>query len=501
MSEESSEGVLYAVLVEDVAALEQTPLIVNVVATALGVPIADVSQRVRYGGGFVVRGVDLETATAVSTCLEEEGLGSFLLSEEECAISPRPVKVTSCEISKSELQVTIGHQTPKQIAWPKIRALHAYAIARDPEEDQPRRQAMPVVVAGEKLDDKAREELRNKTYSVQAQKIIEDLALWASKHRGREVQFFIDLLCFDPPALYRIKRHEFHYGGLGDKLRQHSLDNYLVLLEELVRHAGEAVVDQRTLRFLGKADFQALLLGKQEELVNYTSWVLQLLLHRPEAAKRSAVVVPMAPDMTHFEDSAVWRADDLVRGVTELETGKDVEERLKTTPEMAHFEEPSGMIDPADLDKGLAELNAEPRERLESGAHGNAIPPGRAGPVNLVVTPSGLEVEVESAHGGVDLLRPLLAVDQLFRESIVTDIADMLKGRKRVVLDCDRIELLSGDGIDALVTAGRRAREDGGEIVLCRVAAAVDLEIRAKGADEQLRCFESPGAALAALSG
>ena len=87
----------------------------------------------------------------------------------------------------------------------------------------------------------------------------------------------LHLTLYAPPSVgpLRIRRLDFNFSGLGEAKLDHSLDNFIVLLEKLVATFPDAWNAGRARRFLDDMDPMGILYFKAEEAQNFDRWMLQ----------------------------------------------------------------------------------------------------------------------------------------------------------------------------------------------------------------------------------
>jgi len=83
-----------------------------------------------------------------------------------------------------------------------------------------------------------------------------------------------------------------------------------------------------------------------------------------------------------------------------------------------------------------------------------------------------------------------------FEKALVTSIEE---GGRRVIVDFERVDLLTSAGIRVLVTLTRRLQGAGGALVLCALGPAVRRVFEISGLTTQFRIAASRADALAAL--
>src|SRR3954451_10429706 len=101
-------GAGFHVLLNDPAVLaSRTAEVARVVARAFGNPVADVSQRVRYGGGIVAREVDEAKAREIASRLGEASIAAFVLPSVVVEPLPRARRIAGVVIEKDGLRMVV----------------------------------------------------------------------------------------------------------------------------------------------------------------------------------------------------------------------------------------------------------------------------------------------------------------------------------------------------------------------------------------------------------
>jgi hypothetical protein len=78
-----------------------------------------------------------------------------------------------------------------------------------------------------------------------------------------------------PWSPLRIARRDFDYSCLGEQRQPHSIDNILILLEEVLAYLPWAWNRETAARFLASLDPGVILQSKGEEVENYDRWMLE----------------------------------------------------------------------------------------------------------------------------------------------------------------------------------------------------------------------------------
>lgn len=293
-----------SVLLDDPTQLATSLLpIARVVANVLEEHPTDVAQRVRYGGGIVVRDVAEPYAREIARGLAALGHGSFLVGVGELQAPPRPRRIGTLEFSKDGLRLAQRLREAEPVAWSDVLAIHAHAILEpraEGDEQAHARRGGDLTRLGEA-----------------AKRILADLRAVEDRERARVV-LGLDLLLAGP-VLYRLASDDPGiYGSLPDRSTT-ALENYLKLVELLPAAAPATVlVSRATRRFVATKDLGALLVAKREELEAFTTWTMAAL---------SAGVAFGGDDAEELSDDGLEDAEEAVPAEPdEADAGEDVDD-------------------------------------------------------------------------------------------------------------------------------------------------------------------------------
>ena len=112
--------------------------------------------------------------------------------------------------------------------------------------------------------------------------------------------------------------------------------------------------------------------------------------------------------------------------------------------------------------------------------------------VPVVTAPE--EIDITNADGLQAALLEAVLLEPAQRETAQRETAE--PGRAMVVVDMSRTRFCDSAGLNALVTADRRARADGGEIRLAAVGEAVARVVALTGVDRVVAVYASLEEAL-----
>jgi hypothetical protein len=292
----------FSVLLDDPSSLATSLMkIARVVAQTLKEHPTDVAQKVRYGGGIVVRDVPAVYAKEIARGLAALGLGSFLVQQEAFQAPPRPRRVGQLEFGPDGIVIAQLLRQPEGLAWTDVLAIHAHASIES--------------TSGEDDEAPARRGGDMTLLSEAARKLLGALREFEDRERARVI-LGLDLIV-KGPVLYRMTSIEAGIYGSLSNLSTIAIENYLSLVRELTGAAASNVlVPASTRRFVLDHDFTRVLYSKREELEAVNAWLLQAVVqgleaseHEPEDLSDEGLedaedAIPVAPSGTGDDDDA-----------------------------------------------------------------------------------------------------------------------------------------------------------------------------------------------------
>jgi len=248
----------------------------QLLACHLPVQPMDAIASVRYGGGFLADDIPEETADALRADLEDLlGVRCRKIDADRSAVVPHGYRAFALEFRRSDLVVRL---VTSKIVIPlaDVRGLHLYALRR-PEEASPQPAGNGVPLPSER-----------ELLSARATALIESLA----QDGAGPVEFYLTLYCSEPFGPVRVRRSEFDFTCLGDEALDHSLDNFLLLIDRVLDRLPHLWHRQAAQDFLSSLDVRRILYFKPEEAESFDRWNLlwiqleaeERLLARPASA-------------------------------------------------------------------------------------------------------------------------------------------------------------------------------------------------------------------------
>ena len=231
---------------------------------------ADAMARARYGGGILVECGAPEKVQYLQTRLREEGVETRILPSSALGECPRGFRVVTLDFrDEAILARQVGGRTLALLRG-DIPGVHLYGLRPDgapsgaPEaaagatEMGPVLGALGVAGAGRTLSPRGRQLVKN----------LEEAGLLA-------MEFHLTLCCREPTGFVRLEKDWIDYSSRGAGKLEHSLDNFLLLLDEVVAYLPDAWNRQPAVDFLADLDPRRILRSKREEVVNFERWMFQ----------------------------------------------------------------------------------------------------------------------------------------------------------------------------------------------------------------------------------
>ncbi len=312
-------GAGFHVLLNDPTVLgSRTGEVARVIAKTFGQPVADVSQRVRYGGGIIARDVPEEKAREVAAKLGEAQIAAIVVPSAAIEPLPRARRVAGIIIEADGLRTVVRGSTKgaETIPWRRICSFHVNALARalSPAEIEEGRKPRPMADV-----ENAPDEVR---------KLSAEIDYWEDREKTRRIDLCLDVIADDAVLVGRLTADEADYGGLEGK-KQGALENFVILVRALLAKAPKSlIVPPSTRAFAEKADWQACLLEKPEQRDAFNLWLLSAVRHGQPFGLDTAEEIDdeeMADDEDEEEDVESSETGD------ESESGDDEEEDVESS--------------------------------------------------------------------------------------------------------------------------------------------------------------------------
>lgn len=292
----------YAVLLRKDVKLE-VPAVAGVLADALRMTIFDARRIVRYARGIMLDAVDKATADQVVAAMARIGIDTLVAEEKDFAVLSRPLRVVIAECAETAFKLKTDFRRDWTVVpWEQVEFVSAGIIATAEYRDFLSSKSFKLLPPIYKIEDEeAKKELREKlaNQALKRQKIQggteirrknklkqEDLEVL----KGDHTDGIVDIMVAPNHEHFRISRHEFRFDYLGARAKARSLDNFKLLVQDLVTYAREALVSSITMAFLDGMEIHELVFDSPKEFDKYNTWFLYMG-RAPASALRSAGTV------------------------------------------------------------------------------------------------------------------------------------------------------------------------------------------------------------------
>lgn len=281
---------VHVLLDEPQALATQLNAVARLLAAVTGQTVPDALQRVRYGRGIVARNLEAKPARELTRALASIGLGAFVVPVADFTPAPRARRVSGVAIDAAGLGLTLRGREglpPRRLDWEDVWAIHPAAVVLES--------------GSEERDALARKGEALASLEPRAKTLLTELR----RHRERErapVRLSIEVVC-NGPRLFRLSSDST---GIYANLTQrgdHSLENFLRLLEELLTQAPKAVlVPPGAMRLVDRGEPDQVLFAKREALESFNAWLIQARLHD----------VSFGEDIDELDDEEMSDADEAI---------------------------------------------------------------------------------------------------------------------------------------------------------------------------------------------
>jgi len=227
----------------------------------------DAIVRVRYGGGLLVDGIGAETADDVIHRLSGIGVRARKVDAGAWAIVPRGYRAFGLAFGDDGLEVRLVTGRKLTIPRAALHAVHLYVLAPPSGEKAEGQPPRPEILLQDALSQRGRQLLEK----------MDERGL-----RGAELH--LTILGAEPFGPVRIRRSDFDFTCLGASLEQHSLDNFLLILDEVLRFLPGAWNREPAVAFLEDLDPQRLVYFKLEEALALERWLCYWIRAEEEAS-------------------------------------------------------------------------------------------------------------------------------------------------------------------------------------------------------------------------
>jgi hypothetical protein len=234
----------------------QRPLaeISRLLSRFLGLHPTDAAGRVRYGGNILVRETSPQLAESLVEGLAEIGVTARSIDSRILLRLPPGIRARSLEILPDAICAGLQGGDELVILRESYRGVHLHALPGTTPSDLSSGESPPALEVESSL-------------SPGAHKLREAL------RAAGEPRLALTLHCEPAVGPVRLFREDLDFASLGEKKRPHSLDNFLLLLEELHSFEPGAWQADRIRLFLERMDPADILYFKPEEGQNFDRWM------------------------------------------------------------------------------------------------------------------------------------------------------------------------------------------------------------------------------------
>ena len=278
----------------------------RILALHLPITATDAIARVRYGGGLIVKGIPEAAAAEIARDLGEIGVRTRIIEADRWGPVPRGRRVTWLSLEGDRLRARPGGPAPgsppgspgSDLLLPRdqVLGLALLGAAPPPPPEPPRKSRLRSWTEREEepaprlgLDEALayREPVSSllldcgtegsaggseiPSLSPRGAELVRNL----SRHGLAGMRFRLKLYSSEHPGILRLEKDEIDFSCLGEQKQAHSLDNFLLLVEELLDFLPRAWNRRSAERFLTELDPRIIHSSKEEEAQNFDRWMLE----------------------------------------------------------------------------------------------------------------------------------------------------------------------------------------------------------------------------------
>ena len=230
----------------------------------------DAIARIRYGGGIIVERAEEADIARIAARLEEIGVETRAVPVDDLRSLPRGMRARSFELTDDHLvsRTVTGRAT--SIAWDAIRSIGVTLLpveTADEDDSAPRSQAdsesFRKRTAYEAFGQGGSLSPRGRTLADELGELV-----------AGPVEFGLTLYVADPFGPIRIAKDEFDFASLGPRRASHSIDQFLLLVDDLLARRPDAWRRESLDELSRTGSPRTVLRTKEEEIHNYDRWML-----------------------------------------------------------------------------------------------------------------------------------------------------------------------------------------------------------------------------------
>jgi hypothetical protein len=256
----------------------------------------DATLQVRYGGGLIAESLSGEKADELKSSLLGIGVRARKVEADRWAVLPRGFKAFALDFLAETILARRVSGREVVLRRDHISGLHLHGLlpvsekkeapekgldrgddwidlpldsppgGKTDEENAPDKAGLSIS-PGLSMTSTAFDE----RLSPRGRVLFENLA----RDGLSAMEFCLTLYLRDPVGPVRIKKNEFDYSCLKKDREEHSLDNFLLLLEKTLKYLPDAWNREIVEEFLRNLDPKKILYFKEEEAENFDRWMLQ----------------------------------------------------------------------------------------------------------------------------------------------------------------------------------------------------------------------------------
>lgn len=246
----------------------------RILAEELGLLTADATSRLRYGGGFILERAPEERADAVRARFAEIGIETVTAPSEATLPTPTAIRLSSVGTQPEAFEGKTVTGRAFIVPWAQVRAIELDLIPSERSEPTAEGEKSSTsdrsLSRGARLESaSARAGSRPGGLSPRAQRLLDRL----EEASLLDAELRLSIHTSGPPRTFRLERQSLEHASRGRQRLPHSLDNFLLLLDEVVERANEASGRDAVLSFLRDLDPRPIVLAKPEESQRRARWI------------------------------------------------------------------------------------------------------------------------------------------------------------------------------------------------------------------------------------
>lgn len=251
---------------------------------------ADALTRARYCGGIVLESAHPAKVRVVKEHLDALRVATRIVPAERLRELPRGVRAIQLEFREDAL--VAGMVGGRRVVVPRneLFGLHCYALLPEGAQgleaaaDEERRSQVENQRLIERSGLLRATERTSGGISPRASRLMENLV----EQHLTALKFHLTVYSSGAVGSIRIRKDDFDFSSRGLQKRKHSLDNFLLLLDDALAYLPEAWNREPAVEFLHDLEPEGIVRFKPEEVGNFDRWMLALArLEREGAGSRT----------------------------------------------------------------------------------------------------------------------------------------------------------------------------------------------------------------------